>query len=346
MNHMLRAAALACLITTSVGASAEDAEPSPGDIKRAAQAFDIGRQSYKAKDWVVAAEQFEAADGYAPSSAALELAIRARRNAEQLDRAATLSALALERHPDEADLSSLANEILEQARSELHEVTVSCDEPCELVVDNKLVPGRRATRRTLFLAPDAGFTLRASWSGQRTADEAVLTTAGGSSLSEFAAPVEEPADVPPPAPDPVDDPLPFDDDVGRDSGVGERSGGWSPAVFWIGAGLTAVAGGITVWSGVDTMNDPGAERVRDECAGQGDACELYQTGVAKQNRTNVLIGATAGLGVVTILVGALATDWSGGKSSSERSQGERRAASITPWIGLGDGAWVGATGRF
>jgi hypothetical protein len=117
-------------------------------------------------------------------------------------------------------------------------------------------------------------------------------------------------------------------------------------VFFVGAGLTAVLGGVTVWSGIDTVKNPGADRVKDECGTQGESCALYQQGRSKQRRTNVLIGVTAGVGVATALIGVLATDWSGGKKSHEAVANRLRPrVDVAPWASL-DGGGLQAVGRF
>ena len=75
-------------------------------------------------------------------------------------------------------------------------------------------------------------------------------------------------------------------------------------------------------------------------------CKYYKQGQEKETRTNILIGATAVVGVVTIIVGAAATDW-GGK---ERAEAKRRVRQgrrgIEPWVTVGQGAAIGARGRF
>jgi hypothetical protein len=131
-------------------------------------------------------------------------------------------------------------------------------------------------------------------------------------------------------------------------------------VFWVGAGLTAVAAGTTIWSGVDTVNNPGKDRVRNECMAGDTNCSLYQEGLSHQRRTNVLIGVTAAIGVATAVVGLFATDWSGPEAAAPSDQPEspdeypvakrqQRAvarARIVPWVAVGGGALVGAEGRF
>ena len=82
------------------------------------------------------------------------------------------------------------------------------------------------------------------------------------------------------------------------------------------------------------------------CAGQGTECALYQDGLAKETRTNVLIGVTAGLGAATLVL-ALFTDWDGDASAAAevgRVGPVRLAAPIvTP---TADGGAFAATGRF
>jgi hypothetical protein len=114
-------------------------------------------------------------------------------------------------------------------------------------------------------------------------------------------------------------------------------------VFYIGLGATAVAGGVTVWSGIDTVKNPGEARVRNECA-QGDVnCPLYQEGRKRQTRTNILIGVTAGLAVGTGVLAAVGIDWGGG--AAEADAGSARTK-VEPFIAWGDGAAVGARGTF
>jgi hypothetical protein len=122
-----------------------------------------------------------------------------------------------------------------------------------------------------------------------------------------------------------------------------KSGGWSPVVFFVGAGLTAAAGGVTVWSGLDTQNNPGPERVKRECADEN--CELYKEGRSKQLRTNVLIGVTGGLAVASGLVGALAVDWGGGGAGPTDARA-RPSRKIRPIAGWSNGPTIGARGTF
>ena len=117
-----------------------------------------------------------------------------------------------------------------------------------------------------------------------------------------------------------------------------------PLYFWIAAGVTAAVGGVTIWSGVDTLNNPGKEAVRDACRGQGEDCPEYQDGKDKELRTNILLGTTGVLAAGTIVLGAIFTDWSGGGGGEAGRP--RTTAGITPWLDVTNGAKLGASGRF
>jgi hypothetical protein len=339
---------LALSLSAGSVALAQDgsSEPTPAQVRVAAEAFDKGREAYKAEEYVEAAEQFEKADNNAPSPAAIELAIRSRDKAGELDRAATLASLALKRHPEDQNLLRLAGDLAKRARPTLFELTATCDEPCDLTVNGKLVHGAPDTQRLLYVAPGA-LTVRAGWSDNRSDSKQVQAQAGGQAEVVFTAPpvpaVQSTSKEPEPAAPP-----PIAANPQKDEGA-PKSSGWSPTVFYVGAGLTAVLGGITVWSGIDTVNNPGADRVKKECGElmQGEDCELYKQGLSKQRRTNVLIGVTAGVGVGTALIGLLATDWSGGKASSENKAAQRMRprVNVTPYAAL-DGGGLQAVGRF
>ena len=350
MKCLFSVASVAVILHTAavVRAEEEASDPTPAQVRTAAEAFDRGREAYKSEEYVEAAEQFESADANAPSAAALELAIRARDKAGQLDRAATLAALALVRHPDDANIQKVAPGIVQKAKSELFELDIKCDDPCDVTVAGKIAPGRRSTDRTVFVGPGK-YAVRAGWSGDRSLSKQVEASKGASGSLDFQAPAE----AAPASPDGnAGTPPPASTDKTADEGVQPKSGALPPAVFLVGVGLTAVLGGITIWSGLDTQNNPGPNKVRAECMMMASDCNsLYQQGVDKQHRTNILIGATAGVGVASAVIGAFFTDW-GSKKKSEPAPDAAEAAklhkgfSVEPWVAIGGGASVGALGRF
>ena len=346
MKCLFSVASVAVILHTAgvVRAEEEASEPTPAQVRTAAEAFDRGREAYKSEEYVEAAEQFESADANAPSAAALELAIRARDKAGQLDRAATLAALALSRHPDDANIQKVAPGIVQKAKSELFEVDIKCDDPCDVTVAGKLAPGRRSTERAVFVVPGK-YSVRAGWTGDRSLSKQIEGNKGASGELDFQAP----SAAAPAAPDTTVGAATTASDKPADDSGQQKSGPLSPVVFWVGVGVTAVAGGITVWSGLDTQNNPGANKVKSECQANAADCQtLYNQGVDKQHRTNILIGTTAVLGVGTAVIGAFLTDWSGKKKAGPAAEAAKqdRGFSIQPWVSVGGGASVGALGRF
>jgi hypothetical protein len=342
---------LALVLSAGTAAHAQDAgsEPSPAQVRVAAEAFDKGREAYKAEEYVEAAEQFEKADSNAPAPAALELAIRARDKAGELDRAATLMALGLKRYPDDANLLKISGDLSKRASATLFELTASCDSPCELTVGGKIVHGAPDTERVLYIQPGK-VTVRAGWADNRSDSKQVEAVAGDKGQADFVAPTSHAAESMAKEPvEPVErEPAPV---VDPDRDAGNKKG-WSPVVFYVGAGLTAVLGGVTIWSGIDTINNPGKDKVAQACdpaARQPNCDDLYNQGRSHQTRTNVLIGATSVVGVATVLIGVLATDWSGGKSApaADKSSAKllRPHVHVTPWASF-DGGGLQAVGRF
>lgn len=102
-----------------------------------------------------------------------------------------------------------------------------------------------------------------------------------------------------------------EDIVPGDAGEGDRSrrtepdGGVSPTWFWVGVGATALFTGLTIASGVDTL-DKHDEFEADETQNRADA------GQAAETRTYVLLGATLALGAGTAALGLFAVEWGGG----------------------------------
>jgi hypothetical protein len=323
--------------STSVWAQVDAAK-----VRQAAEQFDAGAAAFNAKDYEGAASRFEAADSAVPSERALRSAIRARVEAGQKSRAATLAALALARYPNDASTSKLARDTLSKLEKDLHKLSVSCASPCVLAVGTRSIHGEATTRWTLYLDPGA-VAVSASFFGKVTAKPAQVTAKAGSA-SEVRFEPEEAAPSKPPEvpgkPEGPGEPGPGKPDGAptgagptgaKPSGEGPTGGpaegpsdapkrkGLHPGVFAAGVVLTAAAGGVLVWSGVDALGNPGPDAVRAGCRGQGEACPLYQQGLDAQTRTNALIGVTAGLGAVTVLL-AIFTDFGGSKAAPKASE--------------------------
>ena len=334
----LLAALLAGSVAGPVRAQDSAPEPTPAQVRVAAEAFDLGRQSYKDGRYAEAAEQFERADSNAPSSTALELAIRSRDKAGDLDRAGTLAALALALYPDDENLAKIAPDVIARAGASMFELSVTCMQPCELADGQQVVHGSAARQRTLFLSPGT-HALRAGFGEGKTESKSVDAVAGGNASLDFATaqPLpEEPVAAPPP--EPQEEPPP------EEAAPPPKSKGWSPTIVWVGAGATAVAGGVAIWSGIDTVNNPGADKVKAECKKGDTECALYKEGRSKQTRTNALIGVTGGLALATGLIAAFVVDW-GPRAATGADTGKARTK-LRPYFTWSNGPSLGARGTF
>jgi hypothetical protein len=324
---LVYAAAASAALALALAPSPALAGPDAAKVRTAAEEFDEAVRLYKQKDYGAAASHFEAADAAVPNPKALRLAIKSRAEAGQAARAATLSAYAIENYPSDAETVSVAKETLAKLKPSLQEVKVSCASPCILAVSTggeppRSVHGSANTRWTLFV-PTGSSVVSASFLGNLPGGEKpVEGVAGKSADLRFeptgSKPAEPPPVVAPVAPSDPKEP-PSDTSTPPEEADG---GGLSPIFFISAAVLTAGAGGVLVWSGIDTLENPGEDAVRAGCAGQGTECPLYQQGLDAELRTNVLIGVTAGLAATT-LVFAILTDWDGSPDAAAEVGGLR-----------------------
>jgi hypothetical protein len=294
------------------------------EVQVAATAFAEGQQAQLRGDYVRAAELFEIADQSVPSAAALRSAIRMRGVAGHDVRAATLALQALQRYPEDAETQLLAESALQRSGPKLTRIALRCSEPCTATVDGALVGAGPLISMEFFVSPGS-HVIRGAWPGREPVSKSIESTAGQTQHLELrapqAAPVEKPS-APPvtPAP-PVATTVSFSDDT-RLRPVMERRSGMSPAVFWIGTALTAGAGAATWWSGRDTLS------ARDDYE-EDPTRSGYEDGVELERRTNVLIGATALLGVTTIGIGLFATDWGGSSEVGLSVTGDQASLSLS-----------------
>ncbi|MCC6646332.1 MAG: hypothetical protein IT374_12270 [Polyangiaceae bacterium] len=309
------------------------AEPTPQQIKAASEEFDRGVKAAQSGDLEGAAVHFENADREAPSDATLKAAIRARRDAKQPDRAATLAELALTRHPDKEELTTFARSVLVGADRSLAKVEITCKPACELAIDKKIVHGEAATRRVLWLV-GGKHVVAAGW-GAKGASKELTVTAGTTTQAAFA-PAEEPKPAPAAAPPGASDAA-EPEPAPAERPAPAKGGKLGPGLFIGGAVVTGALAAASIWSGLDTKNNPGPDKVKQVCAGKGDTCPEYRDGLAKQSRTNLLLGLTAGAAVATGVIGLVFTDWGSGD----------KAGRVVPVAVVGGGgATVGAVGRF
>jgi hypothetical protein len=322
---ILAAAVVAAMWTTS--AHAQETQPSADRIKAAADEFDRGRRAFLAKDFEQAAGHFENAFRDAPSKETLRLAIRARRDAKQPARAATLAAVAQERYANDSQTAQLAKETLAEAGPELSEYVVECSSPCTIAADSRVVSQSDGLKHRVYLEPGA-HDLGVSFQQGGAVSRQVDAKKGSSTPLAFEPPPppSPPKTTPPPVRSPPVVPP-----------AGEKPLG--PAVFFIAGGVTAATLAATIASGIATENDPGPDAVRRECAGRGESCPLYQEGQDAETRTNILLGVTIGAAVVTGAIGLFFTQW----SSSPREHAQQSSRSQEAKVRFSP---LGLSGRF
>ncbi len=300
---------LAVSLSMSVGARAQNAER----IKSAAAEYDAGRRAYTDNKFEEAAIHFENAYHDAPNAQTLRNAMRARRQSGQLSRAATLAALAQVKYSDDKATMDTARDTLVEADQKLHRVSVTCDPECGVAADSHVVSLEDATKLTLYFEPGA-HTLTVSWPGDRSKELKIESKPGTKQDFTLTAP---PMPVKPPPPDGNTN-TPVQTVVTGPPPPPPSTKPLGPALFFVGLSLTAISGGVLAWSGVDTLNNPGTDVVKQKCVGLGETCPEYQTGRNAQLRTNILIGVTAGLGVLTGVIGLFLTQWSTPKREAAR----------------------------
>lgn len=331
-HHVRRMAAILSLCGVVLFVLRADAQPDAEAVRRAADAFDAGSQAYRNGQFELAASQFEAADRAVASARALRMAVRSRQKAGHAARAATLAAEAAARYPDDRKTTQLAYQTISAEEDRLHRLEVTCMSPCVLAVGERSVVGSARTNWVVFVYPGE-VAISASFDAGGTDRQVLTASAGLSNALRFQSRGADDAAPLGAARAPAGDPQPSDDHDGDAS-----SGSWieSPAVaIALGIATLGVAG-VTIWSGVDTVENPGADAVREQCVGQGTDCPAYRDGAAKQLRTNVLIGASGGLALLTGVFAVFVTDWSGESADS---------LAVRSWLGP-DAAGLSVGGRF
>ncbi len=255
---------------------------SPDDLKVAAKLFAEGQKSYREGDYRHAAEAFESAYKRAPRLPPLYNAARAWQKGGEMVRAANLYAVYLRKAPPSAPDRNNATSALRDLEGRVAKLEVHASDLTDLKVDGAAFDVGDQSNASFVVYVTPGTHVIEGKHGDKTAEERPVATAG-SSMSVVLVP---PKDAPPPVAVVVEKP---------------RSG-WSPVVVAVGGGLTAVAAGFLVWSAVDTLNQ---RSTFDASPTQAN----LDSGKSDQLRTNVLLGVTLGLAVLTGVVAIFLVDW-------------------------------------
>lgn len=300
-------------------AASGDEGPTAEERQAAADAYDRGTRAYLAEDYARAAQWFETAHRMAPASAALVQAVRSYERAGETRRAATLALRLESLYPGDADAQRQAERTL-AAASTLARIDVRCD-GCTLELDGALME-----HPSFFVDPGTSHELRATFDTGAVTQRFEGGAGGASQAIEIVAP--------PPTEDP--EPVvegPVTDEPAQAGG----GGGIHPAFAITGVVLTAIAGGVLIWSGLDALDgvpayeaDPTPERLAD--------------GQSRELRTDALIGVTAGLGAITVVL-LVFTDWDGDAPSAS-SPDEGVAVESAALVPVQDGAAFVLAGSF
>ena len=153
--------------------------------------------------------------------------------------------------------------------------------------------------------------------GSKTARETPTATSGVATSVALVMPADAPVVRPPPPVAPPPD---------------EKWHGFSPVVVGIAGGLTAVSAAFMIGSGLETMGQRAA-------FDRNPTQQNLDSGRSAETRTNVLVGVTIGLGVLTGVTALFLTDWRG-KNKEEKTP-------VTPVARLELGpAYAGIAGRW
>jgi hypothetical protein len=338
---LLSLTALLSLVTAAHPGEAHAQE----DARRrqaAAEAYDRGTAAYLDEEYSEAAQWFETANRMAPAAPALVQAIRSHQRAENFARAATLALQLQKDYSDDKASSEYAQSVLSDLAPQFVRVDVTCDQDCKLDLDGKL-----QEFPSFFLPPGTSHKLVATFNTGEAEPQTIEGEAGSSRSVEFIAPPP-----PPETPDPITSkPAPPSEELDRKP--------LAPLYTFIGAGLTGALAIGTVISGIDASAgapdyDKAADKANAACAaGEPDCQSLYDAaqrllkdGQSKETRTNILIGATAVVGVGTAVIAIFLTDWSSDHDAAEDTGEPEEASASFGFVPTRDGAFAFARGRF
>jgi len=297
-RNITRALALVMALAASGTAFGQE---SSGDAKRrAATAYDLGVKHFERARYAEATRAFLEADAAVPNADALTNAIVAGRKANEHLLVATAAERALSRSGTKERQASQAREALAEASLHLARLDLGCSPaPCTLAVGGaEVAAGQRfvepgvveiAARRgaaerveRFKLAAGANYAIQIKIDEPQTSP---LTKSGNTGPGASSAPLPAAKPGPVAAPEEPRKPLP-------------------PAAFYAGLAATALAAGLTTWSGlsaIDTYNSVPDEPTQSE----------YDDAKAEITRTDVLLAVTVALGAATAVSGMFFVDWQG-----------------------------------
>jgi hypothetical protein len=273
----------------------------------AAKKFRAGESAYRRHDYVNAAEDFLAANQILPHAAALFNAARSYEKAGQLSRAANLCARYLRDAPSNDRQQQNAHALIAELTPKLGRIGID-----DNGAGNVRIDGKAKELDVTFVDP-GDHDVSGEFDGKQV-ERHVSVVAGSLERVVLEPPQPKPAPAPPSAAPSASAPA--------EQAKPAHAHGWPRFVFYGGVAATAVLGGLTIWSGLDTNS------ARSDYANHPTRAGL-DDGLGKEHRTNVLLAATAVVGVATAAIGVFATRWKNDPSHDSGVQ-----------VGIGPGAAV------
>lgn len=271
--------------------AAPPASAQKDDDKRAARAFTEGQQAYEAGDFRRAAGLFETAYQAKPHHSALWNAARSWTKAGEDLTAVNLLERYLHDAPTDAPNRAEANATLAAITKRVGRIQIQILNVTDPKLDNAPTKDGLA-----YVAP--GEHVLTATDGTNPPIRRVVPVKAGEIVSVTLEPA--PKETPPPKPIVIIQPAP--------------RRGISPWFVVGGGALTLAATGATVFFGLTTI-----ERRDAFVGGQKDQTTLDE-GYSAQFKTNIALGATIGLAVLTTAVAIFLTDWGGAPKAAAKAQ--------------------------
>jgi hypothetical protein len=269
------AAALAMLPATRAAGQMDRVQTDGTDAEqRARELFDQGKAAFTRRDYAAAADAFDRAHHTRPHHSALWNAALAWDSGGEPVKAANRFAGYLEMAPVDAPDRDTALSRLKELSRKLGRLELYPEGVTHVEVD-----GRSVDSTTIYVSPGSHVVTARYESG---AVRQVASVGAGAFLSVVLTPPTEATHV---------------DDESDD-----RFRGLPPATVYAGAAVTALLGGVTVWSGLDTLD------ARDRFDREPTEAGL-ESGRKKQSRTNILFAVTAGVALLTGATALFLVDW-------------------------------------
>lgn len=300
------------------------------DRRQAAKDFAEGDRAFKDGDFRHAAESYEHAYQRVPHYSALWNAARSWDHAGEPARAANLYARYLREAPPRARDRNSAQRLLRALSNRLARLEIHAADVSDVHVDDAPVDGP-----SVYVTPGAhvvagktsdGTVVRQSSDVQAGDVVSISLVPSAAGAPASAAPASSGASATPGSvAAPTATPPAATDEAQPEQPTSSSSRHWSPVFVYFGGAVTLALGGITIWSGLDTMQ-------QKDTFDKNPTQSNLDSGKSKEMRTNVLIGATAAVGVVTGVTALFLIDWKGNGNKETKPD---QSPSVQVGAGLG-----------